>query len=58
MKCDPNQGIETYKQFWLGTISLLNLALSATPNWRCIALEVSRPPYDDVFDDCQFEARK
>ena len=24
---DPDQGIETYKHFWLGTISLLHLAL-------------------------------
>ena len=34
---DPNQGIETYKHFWLETIrlihlALLHLALSATPN--------------------------
>ena len=50
---DPNQGIEAYKYFWLETISLLHLALSATPNvitpkvinivyyiWHRITLEV------------------
>ena len=29
---DPNQGIEIYKQFWLGTISLLHLSIDIMNN--------------------------
>ena len=29
---EPKQEIETYEHLWLGAISLLHLALSATPN--------------------------